>query len=80
MLNYKYSKELIILLKLYISDIKKYDNSLTKSLSYKFTIFINLYNRVKISSEILYTIFLSMLKFIILKYYYFSYLVIKLII
>ena len=55
--------------------MKKYNESLIKSLSYKFIIFINLYNKVKILVEILHIVFLIILKLIILKYYYFSYLI-----
>ena len=58
---------------MYTSDMKKYNESSTESLSYKFNIFINLYNRAKISSEILYMIFFTMLKFIALKHFYFNY-------
>ena len=53
--------------------MKKYNESSIKSLSYKFTIFINLYNRAKILVEILYIVFPIILKFMALKYYYFSY-------
>ena len=59
---------------MYISDMKKYDGSSTKSLSYKFNIFMNLYNRAKILSEILFIAFSIILKFMALEHYYFSYL------
>ena len=57
---------------MYISE-KKYNNSLIKSLSYKFIIFINLYNKAEILVEILHIVFLIILRFITLEYYYFSY-------
>ena len=60
---------------MYTSDTKKYNNSLIKSLSYKFIIFINIYKRGEIPEEILHIVFLIILKFMILEYYYSSYLI-----
>ena len=55
--NHGHSKELTALSKLYTNDIEKYGDSSTEGLSYKFIIFINLYKRAEISSQILYTLF-----------------------
>ena len=57
---------------MYTSDIEKYGGSSTESLSYKFTIFMDLCNRAEISAEILHIAFPTMLKFMALEYYYFS--------
>ena len=56
---------------MYINE-KKYDESLIKSLNYKFTIFINLYIKVEISQQTVQIAFSIILKSITLKYYYFS--------
>ena len=56
---------------MYINE-KKYDESLTESLSYKFIIFINLYIRVEIPQQTIQIAFSIMLKSMTLKYYYFS--------
>ena len=57
---------------MYINE-KKYDESFIESLSYKFTIFINLCIKVEIPQQIVQTAFPIMLKSITLKYYYFNY-------
>ena len=58
---------------MYTSDTEKYGGSPTESLSYKFNIFIDLYNRAKIPSEILHTVFPTILKSMALKHFYSSY-------
>ena len=58
---------------MYTSEIKKYDDNLTKSLSYKFIIFMNIYKRVEVPEEILHIAFLIILKSMALEYYYSSY-------
>ena len=54
---------------MYINE-KKYDESLTESLSYKFTIFIKLYIKAEISQQTIQITFSIMLKSITLNYYY----------
>ena len=56
---------------MYINE-EKYGESLTESLSYKFTIFINLYIKAEIPQQTIQTTFPIMLKFMTLKYYYFN--------
>ena len=56
---------------MYINE-KKYGESFIKSLNYKFIIFINLYIRAEISQQTIQITFSIMLKFMILKYYYFN--------
>ena len=71
--GYDHSKELITLVKLYIDEDIKYGESLIESLSYKFTIFLNLCIRAEIPQQTVHTAFPTMLKSIILDYYYFNY-------
>ena len=56
---------------MYINE-KKYGESPTESLSYKFSIFINLYIKVEIPQHTVHTAFPIMLKFMILDYYHFN--------
>ena len=70
--NHGHSKELTTLSQMYTSDAEKYGGSPTESLSYKFTIFMNLCKRAEIPKEILHTAFPTMLKSMALEYYYFS--------
>ena len=69
--SHDHIKELITLAKMYISE-EKYGESFTESLSYKFTIFINLCIRAEISQQTVQIAFSTMLKFMTLKYYYSS--------
>ena len=70
--GHDHSKELIILTKLYIGEEMKYDGNLIESLSYKFTIFLNLCIKAEISQQTIHTAFSTMLKFMALDYYYFN--------
>ena len=70
--NHGHSKELMTLSKMYTSDTEKYGDSPTESLSYKFTISMNICKRVEIPEAILHTAFLTMLKSMALEYYYSS--------
>ena len=54
---------------MYINE-KKYDESLIESLSYKFTIFMNLCTKVEIPQQTIQTAFSIMLKSMTLEYYY----------
>ena len=70
--SHDHSKELIILIKLYIGEKMKYDGNLIESLNYKFTIFLNLCIKAEISQQTIHTAFPIMLKSMTLDYYYSS--------
>ena len=57
---------------MYINE-EKYDGSFIESLNYKFIIFMNLCIKTEISQQTVQITFSIMLKSMILKYYYFNY-------
>ena len=70
--SYDHSKKLITLIKMYINE-KKYGESLTESLSYKFLIFMDLCIRAEIPQHTIHITFPIMLKSMTLNYYHFNY-------
>ena len=69
--SHGHSKELTALAKMYTSE-EKYGGSPTESLSYKFTIFMDLCTRAGIPQQTVQTAFPTMLKSMALEYYYSS--------